>query len=211
MTGSPSKLHILGLVRQSTDELMLLVQRGDALAFEELYRRMLPIIRRLLTSRSNNAALIDDALQEVFCRVWQHQGRFNIGQATAQTYLFGIALNVHREFSRHASSAPPSPTEIANIAVLGDRVSKDFGFDDVSHVLGGARVILSDRQSAAIGLVYDEGLRPREAAQRLGCTEKALRRLLEKARLRLYNHLRPQLRTTPSARFSRSGPGDQEP
>jgi RNA polymerase sigma-70 factor (ECF subfamily) len=196
MTGSPSKLHILGLVRQSTDELMLLVQRGDALAFEELYRRMLPIIRRLLTSRSNNAALIDDALQEVFCRVWQHQGRFNIGQATAQTYLFGIALNVHREFSRHASSAPPSPTEIANIAVLGDRVSKDFGFDDVSHVLG---------------LVYDEGLRPREAAQRLGCTEKALRRLLEKARLRLYNHLRPQLRTTPSARFSRSGPGDQEP
>jgi RNA polymerase sigma-70 factor, ECF subfamily len=187
MTSIASQLHLRGLGLRSTDDLMLLVQRGDALAFEVLYHRMCPIIRGLIASNLWRPEMVDDGVQEVFCRLWKQRDRF-AHQSSAKTYLLGIGINVVRELARDAERAKPLSSEIPEKPATITE-TEDLGAASLALTLGQARATLSNNQSKAIGLVYDERLAPKEAARLLGCTEKALRRRLEVAREKMRNFL----------------------
>ena len=196
MNGIVSELRLLELPGRSTDELMLIVQQGDAMAFEELYRRLAPTIKEYLISRSNKSVFVNDVVQEVFCRVWENKGRFVIGKASAKTYVLRVARNVYFEFSREiyrnirlaSAYAVKANAEIEEDDTLDTSVA--------AQALCHARSILTNKQLTAISLVYDKGVKPREAAQRLNCTEKAFRRRLEEGRRKLYSHLRAQVQPT---------------
>ena len=67
---------------------------GDAIAFERLYRRHVARVRSLaqwLTNASDSD--IDDAVQEVFVRVWTKLSTF-AGESAFGTWLHRVAVNL---------------------------------------------------------------------------------------------------------------------
>jgi RNA polymerase sigma-70 factor (ECF subfamily) len=166
-------------------ELMRRVQRRDAMAFEKLYYLMSPVIRKFVVSRGSPAWMAEDIAQEVFCRIWQQPERFK-GRGAAKTYILGIALNVLRNYCYHVDHAAKSRKQLVQLARIGGNSSEQEQREELSYALRLARQSLPSGQSEAVTLVYDGGLRPAQAAKVAGCTEKALRRRLEKGRWKLY-------------------------
>lgn len=73
-----------------TDDIALAVA-GDAEAFERLYRRHVARVNALARWLVGGAE-VDDAVQEVFIRVWQKLGTF-AGQSAFGTWLHRVAVN----------------------------------------------------------------------------------------------------------------------
>jgi RNA polymerase sigma-70 factor (ECF subfamily) len=67
--------------------------RGDALAFEQLYRvaspRLFGVCLRIVSQRSE----AEDVLQEVFANVWRKAGQFDPRRASGLTWLTMMARN----------------------------------------------------------------------------------------------------------------------
>ena len=69
-----------------------LAAKGDAMAFERLYRRHLARIHSLCR-RMLNPEMADDVTQDVFVRAWQKLHLFR-GEAAFGTWLHRLAINV---------------------------------------------------------------------------------------------------------------------
>lgn len=82
-------------------------QQGDAAAFEMIVRRWEGPVARFV-GRLLAADQLDDALQEVFLRVYRAGPSFRVGKAAFSTWLFQIALNVARDARRRAGRLPPA-------------------------------------------------------------------------------------------------------
>lgn len=75
-------------------DLMMLVKRGDYVAFDELYNRYRKPILRFLFSLTWDHDVAEDALQEVFLRLYRARDRYEpTGQFS--TYIFQIAKNYY--------------------------------------------------------------------------------------------------------------------
>ena len=172
-------LHIMGVERCSTQELLLLSQRGDAVAFERLYRLAQPALIRFLRSRRVSAADSEEIVQEVFCRLWCNRESVAVESAAAGTYLIAVARNIHRERRRRASRDGG-----VGAAALGRCIAAEesphalLQQNELADLLQHARVRLSSHEEAAVRLVYDSERSPRAAAAELGCTVNALKNRL---------------------------------
>jgi RNA polymerase sigma-70 factor (ECF subfamily) len=126
----------------------------------------------------------------VFCRIWQQQGRFATGSASAKTYLLRVALNIHYEQLRGTHRAIPLSAVTASELADPHGKNANIELDDRARLLPEARSQLSNGQEAAVLLIYDRQMSMREAASNLGCSRQAVRRRLQEAHRKLYNCLR---------------------
>lgn len=89
--GKPPMTAVATVMPNAEQRDVTLAARGDAEAFERLYRthvaRVNSLARWLLGSDE-----VDDAVQEVFIRVWQKLGTFS-GQSAFGTWLHRVAVN----------------------------------------------------------------------------------------------------------------------
>lgn len=83
-------------------DLLLRLRDGDRQAFETIYhrykRRLAGNLLRLLKSHD----LVDDALQELFAKLWEHRAAVAVDQPV-KAYLFGIARNLTIDTFRRAA------------------------------------------------------------------------------------------------------------
>ncbi len=83
-------------------DLLQKLRDGDRQAFETIYhhykRRLAGNLLRLLKSHD----LVDDALQELFARLWEHRATVSVDQPL-KAYLFGIARNLTIDTYRRAA------------------------------------------------------------------------------------------------------------
>ena len=83
--------------------LLSLITAQDRAAFKTLYNassaKLMGVLLRMLGNRSE----AEDALQEVFTRVWLRAGRFDASKGRGMTWLIAIARNlaIDRIRSRH--------------------------------------------------------------------------------------------------------------
>jgi RNA polymerase sigma-70 factor (ECF subfamily) len=161
-----------------------LAARGDASAFERLYRthvaRIHGLARRMLGSGE-----ADEVTQDIFVRTWQKLGQFR-GESAFGTWLHRLAVNVVIERRRSFAiqrermsddgaaldlvTSPPAPTDLA------------MDFDTaIDQLPAGAREIL---------VLHDvEGYKHREIAALLGITTGTSKRQLHRARMLMRQHL----------------------
>jgi RNA polymerase sigma-70 factor (ECF subfamily) len=182
----PLHLHLLGAAGYSTRCLLVLSQQGDALAFERLYQVTEPILTRFLQSRHLPAAVREEVVQEVFCRIWCGRRHITVQSASAETYLMAVALNIvreinrrtrrHRDFDAAASDRCVAVEELPHVRLQQAELAQQ---------LRHARNQLSYHEEAAVELVYDAMQSPRQAATSLGCTINALQCRLRRARVKL--------------------------
>ncbi len=91
-------------------ELIKKAQRGDQLAFGELYECHAPVIFRYLFAHLDNRMDAEDLTGEVFLKAWQSLPRYNERGVPFLAFLFRIARNVlvdhYRQSNRHDSKSP---------------------------------------------------------------------------------------------------------
>ncbi len=97
-------------------ELIKKAQRGDQLAFGELYECHAPVIFRYLFAHLDNRMDAEDLTGEVFLKAWQSLPRYNERGVPFLAFLFRIARNVlvdhYRQSNRHDSKSPEELEDI---------------------------------------------------------------------------------------------------
>jgi RNA polymerase sigma-70 factor, ECF subfamily len=178
------------------EELVSRIAGGDVAAFAELYDRYARRIHAWST-HVLGAERAEDAMQEIFLRLWQHAGQFDGDRGTFTTWFTAVARHhllhvLRQEGTRRrltaaaeiagvlagASSPPPGPEEIV------DR-------REDSAALVRALRLLPDEQRQAVVLVYFGGLSQSQIAEHLALPLGTVKKRIRLAMGRLRDALEP--------------------
>ena len=186
---------------QDDSELILKAQRGDFTAFEQLVFRydkdVLTIAGRFVRS-SDDAK---DIYQEVFLRVYQGLRRFKM-QSEFATWLYRITTNVcltHRTRRKSHAHVPLEEEHdegegeshgaraLASPEPLPDQRTMD---SEVAVSVENALAILSPQQRMVFTLKHYQGLKLREIAEAMECSEGTVKKHLFVATQRMRSQLK---------------------
>ncbi|HKD47161.1 MAG TPA: RNA polymerase sigma factor [Rhizomicrobium sp.] len=154
--------------------------RGDRDAAARLIARhgakLLTVAQRMLTNRAE----AEDAVQEVFLRLWTHAGRWRPGGAKFETWLYRVTLNQCYDRLRRRPTRPlEEAAELADDTALpGARLSEK----QIGREIANALETLPERQKAAILLCHFQECGNIEAAEIMGLSVEALESLLARGR-----------------------------
>lgn len=159
----------------SSDRLHELLARttlGDRTAFAALYQataaKLYGVLLRILRDRT----VADDALQEVFVRVWQRAGDYHAGRGSVMTWLVSIAR--HRAIDQlRRAAAGPQPVDDADALIDGIAAEGEDPLQAAHRVTEDARLAaclgqLEAQRRACLVLAYGDGYTHEELALRLG-------------------------------------------
>jgi|TARA_Y100000758_G_scaffold212311_1_gene152254 RNA polymerase sigma-70 factor (ECF subfamily) len=174
--------------------LMLLVQKGDANAFEELVsryqNRLLGVLEHLVGRRD----LAEDLAQEVFLRVYRARARY-VPNAKFSTWLFTIANNLasnarrslarRREVNveqRNTDGLKGDPLAQLALAASGQMPNRQLDNVETCSIVQLAIQGLNDRQRMAVLLAKFEDMSYADIAEVMQLSPQAVKSLLSRAR-----------------------------
>ena len=158
--------------RAEDEQLILRVASGDRAAFEALYDRYSATVFGIVLKMLGDRELAEDAVQEVFWRVWKRAGSFDRSRAFAP-WLFGIAHNYGIDELRRRRVRPQPVYEDDEQPILSDipdevDVAAQATLADQRRIVRAALDQLPHEQRQALMLAYFGGLTQQEIAARLG-------------------------------------------
>jgi RNA polymerase sigma-70 factor (ECF subfamily) len=170
-TASPEDRDLVAAVlrrdRKATARLVDL--HADAL-YAYVHQRLLP-----------RADLVEDLVQEVFLAAWSNLAAFR-GESSLRAWLLGIARHKVEDFYRsrlsHAEALPEEEAEPASPPQLDDALDRERRHEKTRRVLRS----LPEPYSLVLLWRYWEKRSARDIAALTGRTEKAVERLLARAR-----------------------------
>jgi RNA polymerase sigma-70 factor (ECF subfamily) len=177
-------------LRQLADEdLMPLVQAGEARAFEVLYERHSTAAFSLAYRMCGSRGLAEDVTQEAFLAVWRSGARYDRARGSVRTWLLGIVHNRGIDALRRGAvheRRRASDEGLAERVPSAERTEVEAARRDEANALRRLIDELPDEQGRVIELAYFGGFTHREIADMLGTpigTVKGRMRLgLEKMR-----------------------------
>ncbi len=184
-------------------ELILLAQRGDRRAFEDLvYRYDRKVLAIAASYTGNNLDDAKDVYQEVFLRVFKALPKFRF-DARFSTWLYRIVVNVcltqqRRRKNREADSLDFVEDEesqsLLEKQASDERSSDQKAYDgEVARHVAMAMKTLSPQQRLVFTLRHYEGYKLREIAAMMNCAEGTVKKYLFTATERLRDSLKPVL------------------
>jgi len=176
------------------------LRRQEPEALRELFGRYVQVVHAFAARRSGSYALADEVVQATFVSAWFRFVRGDPGpleQATARSWLLGIASNEIRNLSRarrrltRLLSRQPVPVPMGDHAdAVVARVDSERQIAEVRAAL--RRLPRHERET--VELVYWAELTVAEAAAMLGVAEGTVKARLFRARQRL----RPTFQSEPA-------------
>lgn len=181
----PATYRVLDAISQprvDSDDVARIVrraQRGDDLAFAELYVHLFARVCRYLQLTLKNRDDAQDAAQDVFVKVFKAIDRYEADRGSFESWLFSMVRNLAADRLRHmrrGEAIPPTvlaapPTTVhERAASLLERLDPE----------GGARAMidaLPDGQRRALVLLFVFDFSTADAADVLGTTPEAVRQL----------------------------------
>lgn len=148
------------------------VAQGDRQAFEMLYDRYASVVFGLALKMLGDREVAEEAVQEIFWRVWQRAKSFDPSRAFAP-WLFGIAHNYCIDELRRRRARPQPVYEDDDHPVLSS-IADDADVSEAALQSEQRRVVLNalrelpTEQRQALELAYFGGLTQQEIATRLG-------------------------------------------
>lgn len=177
--------------------LMQKVSDEDAEAFNCLYRKFSPVLRRFLANWDGHYVSADDLIQKIFTRLWEQRKNFR-AESSFQTYLFSIArytLNEEeRQLRRFAkiNLKKHSGFDLDSCNGLSQPES-EFYLNELAAAFEEAKSRLTNEQRQALELFHATDIPFCEASKMLGCSHEALKSRLKRARKQLRELLAPIL------------------
>lgn len=179
------------LTGNETEQLIARVALADRDAFRRLYTltsaKLFGVTLRILKDR----ALAEDALQEVYVKIWRGADRFAPGRARPMSWLIAIARNCAIDRLR---ARQPFHAELADADDVGDP-APDPEEEAVRHSEGRRiedcmQQLAADR-AAAVREAYVEGFSYDELAARYGVPLNTMRTWLRRSLIQLRKCLEP--------------------
>jgi len=172
--GSPSVAQVQQPADEAVrdEELIVQVAQGDRRAFEALYDKYASLVFGLALRMLGNREIAEEAVQEIFWRVWQRAKSFERGRSFAP-WLFGIAHNYAIDELRRRRARPQPVYEDADNPVLSS-IADEADVGEAALQSEQRRIVLNalrelpDEQRQALELAYFGGLTQQEIANRLG-------------------------------------------
>ncbi len=176
--------------RLADEELMVLVDEKEPLAFEVFYDRHGGAAFSLAHRIVGNRAAAEDVIQEAFLSIWRSSARYDPARGSVRSWMLGIVRNRAIDALRR-STGPAPKLDLDDDAVLEVKAAENLTDSeairrDTADRVRGALGELPDEQSQVITLAYFGGFTHSEIAKMLGAplgTIKGRMRLgLEKLR-----------------------------
>ena len=158
--------------RAEDERLVTRVAAGDRRAFEALYERYAATVFGLALKMLGDREVAEDAVQEIFWRVWRRLGSFDRSRAFAP-WLFGIAHNYCIDELRRRKVRPQQVYEDDDHPILSD-IPDDTDVGETAILAEQRQVVrtaleqLPEEQRQALLLAYFGGLTQQEIAAQLG-------------------------------------------
>jgi len=158
--------------RAEDERLVTRVAAGDRRAFEALYERYAATVFGLALKMLGDREVAEDAVQEIFWRVWRRLGSFDRSRAFAP-WLFGIAHNYCIDELRRRKVRPQQVYEDDDHPILSD-IPDDTDIGETAILTEQRQVVrsaleqLPEEQRQALLLAYFGGLTQQEIAAQLG-------------------------------------------
>ena len=158
--------------RAEDEQLIMRVAGGDRRAFETLYDRYAATVFGVTMKMLGDRELAEDAVQEIFWRVWKRAASFDRSRAFAP-WLFGIAHNYTIDELRRRRVRPQQVFEDEEHPVLSD-IPDETDVGEAAVLTDQRRIVLEaldqlpEEQRQALLLAYFGGLTQQEIAQKLG-------------------------------------------
>ena len=158
--------------------LMRAVCQKDRKALATLYLKYAPQVRSYIVSCVSSITDTEDLVQEVFLQIWQGKGHYDSSKGV-ESYILGIARNMIRRYHRRKRKIRSSETVfIRSISTVlpGYDIYQQF-----KRITEFAITRLHSTEREAIRLRFMDGLGPKEAAKKAGCSIGAFYKRLERA------------------------------
>lgn len=144
-------------------------------------------LRKFLIGRGAAASDLDDVAQEVFLRLMRYQLTELIEHP--QAYLYKMAANVAAEWAIRGRQVRQHESEWLTVIPAEDRVEDLARHVELQDEIERALRTLTAQQREVMKLQFFEGLGRTQIAERLGTSERSVKRVLVKS----YEKLRHQL------------------
>ncbi len=172
MPGEDPYLEIESLQRLGDEDLMPLVQRKDASAFEIVFDRHGGAAYSLAYRIVGDRGLAEDVAQEAFLSVWRSGARFDRARGSVRTWLLGVVRNRAIDaLRRDAGRAPAVSLELDTVPEQESRFERTdaeaLRHETASEVRSALSELPAD-QVRVVQLAYFGGLTHVEIAQVLG-------------------------------------------
>jgi RNA polymerase sigma-70 factor (ECF subfamily) len=159
------------LERLADEELMAIVDRKDADAFEVLYDRhggaAYSLAYRIVGSRT----AAEDVTQEAFLSIWRSNARFDRARGSVRSWVLSVvrnrAIDALRRGSGQASRLDHDDDGVLEAQAADERTEAEAIRRETSRELRGALETLPDDQSQVIQLAYFGGFSHSEIAEML--------------------------------------------
>jgi RNA polymerase sigma-70 factor, ECF subfamily len=185
--GSTERLRVL-----AAEELMQLVYRSKADAFEVIYDRHADAAFSLAYRICSQRALAEDVVQEAFLSLWRSRTRYDRNRGSVRTWLLGIVHNRSIDALRRRSVRDRGLVREEGIeerVAAPDRTDVDVARREEAREVREALDGLPDEQSRVIELAYFGGMTHVQIASMLdtpvGTVKGRMRLGLSKMRMAL--------------------------
>jgi RNA polymerase sigma-70 factor (ECF subfamily) len=171
--------------RDAPEDVALLdrVARGDLSAFESLFHRYCPRLRRFLGRRARRPQLIDEILNDTMFAIWRKAGTFD-ARSKASTWILGIALRkALKAIERSDRAVVLDSRELQISAEPGPE--EHFSRTELRARFDRALKRLSPEHRTVVEMTYFEGYSCREIATIVGCPVDTVKTRMFYARRRL--------------------------
>lgn len=166
-------------------QLAAAIRRGDAQAFESLYRAYHAPLWRFAHLGVNSSAIAEELVQDVFLAVWQGRETWDV-RATVRGWLYGAVRNRVLKHRRHAQLGERLAHDMTDdVPGLGEPPIDSHDAvecDDLETAVARALAVLPERRRVAMTLRWKHALSPAEIARVLQTTPESVRVLLSRAR-----------------------------
>lgn len=171
------------------EKLVLAAQKGDRERFNELVARYSPRISNYVKKRISDWHTAEDVTQETFTRAFASIGKCTKPEGFL-AWLYEIARNcINKSFEKNRTAQDISTIEISDRSIEKD----EFKSDRVAS-LSRALTTLPEETRKILVLKFNDGLKCREIAEKLGKPVSSITRILSETYSKLDKILSPFIR-----------------
>lgn len=142
-------------------------ERRDRTAFADLFAHFAPRIKAFMMRRNCAPDLADELAQEALLTVWRKADQFDAAKASAGTWIFTVARNLHIDRVRRENRPAPDPDD--PFFVRDPEPAPDAVFDGAQQADRVRRAIdeLPEDQQLVVRMSFFEESSHAEIAERL--------------------------------------------
>jgi RNA polymerase sigma-70 factor (family 1) len=166
------------------DQLVILLQAGDADAFTEIYARYWKLLFYIAEKRLNNYTEAEETVQNIFTDLWARRMMINIRTSLKYYLAAAVHYQVIKYFAKRHTSLELSDTDASN-----NSADQILNFHELEQQIQELVSALPEKCRLVYQLSRDQGLANKIIAQQLGLSEKTVENQLTKALSRIRSGL----------------------